>query len=97
AFTAAQRRDSGFAVIGRFVITPLFLLGGAFFPLSKLPLLLQALAWVTPLAHGVALCRDLVLGTLVVGTDLLHLGVLLAYFAGGLIAAYLTFTRRLAS
>lgn len=97
AFTAVQRRDSGFAVIGRFVITPLFLLGGAFFPLSKLPLLLQALAWVTPLAHGVALCRDLVLGTLVVGTDLLHLGVLLAYFAGGLIAAYLTFTRRLAS
>ena len=97
AFTATQRRDSGFAVIGRFVITPLFILGGAFFPLSRLPLFLQALAWATPLSHGVALCRGIVLGTLAPSEALLHVGVLTAYVAGGLIVAWITFRRRLAS
>lgn len=97
AFTATQRRDSGFAIIGRFVITPLFILGGAFFPLSRLPLFLQALAWATPLSHGVALCREIVLGTLGPVDALVHAGVLAVYVAGGLIAAWFTFKRRLAS
>jgi lipooligosaccharide transport system permease protein len=97
AFTAVQRNHEGFASIGRFVITPLFLLGGAFFPLSKLPLFLQAVAWATPLAHGVALCRGLVLGALVPGDALLHTTVIAAYFAGGFVLARATFLRRLAN
>lgn len=97
AYTARQERDAGFAVIGRFVITPLFILGGAFFPLSRLPLVLQALAYLTPLAHGVELCRGIVLGTLTLPTGLLHAGVLSAYFAVGLALARITFQRRLAS
>lgn len=97
AFTARQRNDAGFATIGRFVITPLFLLGGAFFPLSKLPLVLQAVAWVTPLAHGVALCRGLVLGSIAPGDAVLHLTVLVAYVVAGFVVARATFLRRLAS
>ena len=96
AYTATQDRDAGFAVIGRFVITPLFILGGAFFPLAKLPLALQAVAWVTPLSHGVALCRDIVLGSMTPAGILVHAGVLAAYTVAGLIAAWITFVRRLA-
>lgn len=96
AFTARQRNDGGFASIGRFVIMPLFLLGGAFFPLTKLPLLLQAIAWITPLAHGVALCRGLVLGTIGGGDALLHVTVMGAYAIGGFVLARATFRTRLA-
>ena len=96
AFTARQRNDGGFATIGRFVVTPLFLLGGAFFPLSKLPLFLQAVAWVTPLAHGVALCRGLVLGNIGTGDALGHTAVMAGYLVVGFILARATFLRRLA-
>ena len=37
AFSATQRRDSGFNVLFRFGITPLFLFSGTFFPLDQLP------------------------------------------------------------
>lgn len=96
AFTATRQDDSGFANIFRFVIMPLFLLGGAFFPISKLPLLLQAGAWLTPLAHGVALCRSLVLGNLVAGEVVLHVAVMAAYVIGGYVVARILFLRRLA-
>jgi lipooligosaccharide transport system permease protein len=97
AFSATQRNDTGFASIGRFVITPLFLLGGAFFPLSKLPVFLQAVAWVTPLAHGVALCRGLTLGSLGPSEALLHTTVISAYVVAGFVLARATFLRRLAN
>ena len=42
---------------------PLFLFSGTFFPISQLPDWLQPVAWVTPLWHGVELCRALALGT----------------------------------
>jgi lipooligosaccharide transport system permease protein len=96
AFTATQQTDTGFAVIGRFVITPLFLLGGAFFPIDRLPSVIQAVAWLTPLAHGVALTRGLSLGTIALPAGLLHLGVLIAYTAAGAVAAGIALERRLA-
>ena len=64
AFSATQRTPSKFAAIFRFGITPLFLFSGTFFPISSLPAVLQGLAWLTPLFHGVALTRGLSLGTL---------------------------------
>lgn len=94
AFTATQRRDAGFAIIGRFVITPLFLLGGAFFPIQQLPLIAQWIAWTTPLAHGVALARSLTVGTLD-PADAIHLGVIAVYATVGLLAASFTLHRRL--
>jgi lipooligosaccharide transport system permease protein len=45
------------------LITPMFLLGGTFFPLSQLPGAVQAVAFaVLPLTHVVNLTRGLVLG-----------------------------------
>ena len=64
AFAATQKTPSKFATIFRFGITPLFLFSGTFFPISTLPAALQALAWLTPLFHGVALTRGLSLGTI---------------------------------
>jgi lipooligosaccharide transport system permease protein len=95
AFTSTRRNDADFSAIFRFVITPLFLLGGAFFPISKLPLALQAVAWATPLAHGVALCRGLVLGNLISGHAVLNVTVLAAYALAGVILARPLLTRRL--
>jgi lipooligosaccharide transport system permease protein len=94
AWTATRRTDQSFALIGRFLITPLFLLGGVFFPLHQLPQLLQGIAWLTPLAHGVALARGLSLGVLAPSAGL-HLAVLLAYAAIGIVAARITLRRRL--
>ena len=96
AFTATQQNDTGFAVIGRFVITPLFLLGGAFFPIERLPQAIQAIAWIMPLAHGVALTRGLSLGTIALPAASLHLTVLIAYIVAGAVVAGITLRRRLA-
>ena len=56
AFAARQQNDAGFAGLFRFVIIPLFLFSGTFFPVSQLPAFLQPIAYVTPLWHGVELC-----------------------------------------
>src|SRR6202022_1368472 len=94
AWTATRRTDSSFALIGRFLITPLFLLGGVFFPIHQLPQLVQGIAWVTPLAHGVALARSLSLGVLAPSAGM-HLAVLLVYAVIGIVAARITLQRRL--
>ena len=57
AFSATQRTPAKFNVIFRFVITPLFLFSGMFFPIDTLPSFLQAVAWLSPLWHGVVLTR----------------------------------------
>lgn len=91
AFTATQRNDVGFSAIFRFVVNPLFLFSGTFFPLTQLPEALQAVAWATPLFHAVELIRGLVLDTLDPATAPLHLTYLLvmagvgAYFADRLL------------
>jgi lipooligosaccharide transport system permease protein len=95
AFSATQSRDTGFAALTRFVITPLFLFGGTFFPLERLPLALQVVAWTTPLAHGVALSRGLALGTITLGPALLHTVVPLLYIVAGTVAAVVLMRRRL--
>jgi lipooligosaccharide transport system permease protein len=62
AFAARQQNDMGFVAIYRFGLIPLFLFSGTFFPVAELPGWLQPVAYATPLFHGVALCRALVLG-----------------------------------
>jgi lipooligosaccharide transport system permease protein len=95
ALSGVLRKDNGYNAINRFIVIPLFLLGGAFFPISQLPRMLQGIAWMTPLTHGVALCRDLLLGTAGMPSALAHLAVLCAYIGAGLVAARISFWRRL--
>ena len=95
AWAAHTETEVSFIAIFRFVILPMFLFSGTFFPISSLPAPLEVAAWLTPLWHGVTLCRDLTLGDVSLAADLLHLGYLLACVTAGLIAARITYARRL--
>jgi len=95
AFTATQTGDGAFNALFRFGITPLFLFSGTFFPIEKLPLFLQPLAWITPLYHGVAAGRSLSLGQVEPVGLAVHVAFLIAVGLAGLAAARITFRRRL--
>src|SRR3954454_8593867 len=62
ALSATLRNESGFALVFRLGMIPMFLFSGAFFPVSNLGPFLETLARVTPLWQGVDLTRMLVLG-----------------------------------
>jgi lipooligosaccharide transport system permease protein len=97
AFTATQRTPDRFATLFRFGVTPLFLFSGTFFPIESLPSFLQPVAWLSPLWHGVDLCRQLMLGT-VAQTPLLaliHALVLVTITAVGIAFALRTVESRL--
>jgi lipooligosaccharide transport system permease protein len=94
AWAAKTESDASFVAIFRFVILPMFLFSGTFFPISSLPAPLEVIAWFTPLWHGVTLCRDLTLGT-TSATDLVHLAYLLAFVTAGMFAARWTYRKRL--
>jgi lipooligosaccharide transport system permease protein len=95
AFAATQRNDAGFAMIFRFLITPLFLFSGTFFPIERLPVFLQPVAFLTPTYHGVALTRDLALGTAELGPSMIHFAILAAVVVAGIPVCRLTFRRTL--
>ena len=97
AFTATQKNDVGFSAIFRFVINPLFLFSGTFFPLTQLPEGLQAVAWATPLFHGVELIRGAILDQLELLPALAHLAYLAAMLGIGAWFADRLLTRRMAS
>ncbi len=97
AFTATQRRPDRFAALFRFGITPLFLFSGTFFPIESLPSFLQPVAWLSPLWHGVAVCRALMLGT--IGDApllaLIHVAILVVIATVGALLAIRTVDARL--
>jgi lipooligosaccharide transport system permease protein len=96
AFTVSQTRDMPFPLIQRFVITPLFLFGGAFFPLSQLPIGIRYVGYVTPLWHGVEMGRSFVSGTpmsALVGLG--HAAYLLVFVIGGALVMTRRTRRRL--
>jgi lipooligosaccharide transport system permease protein len=95
AFTARQEGDSGFNILFRWVMTPLMLFSGTFFPISQLPGWMQPLAWVTPLWHGVEASRQVATGQVDWPLLALHLLVLVAFVAVGWLLAVRSFTKRL--
>jgi lipooligosaccharide transport system permease protein len=97
ALAARLENDNGFSILFRFVVTPLMLFSGTFFPIDQLPLWMQPVAWVTPLWHGVELCRDAAMGTAPGWIGAVHLAVLLLYIGVGWVLARASFTRRLVS
>jgi lipooligosaccharide transport system permease protein len=95
AYAATCERDSAFTAIFRFAIVPMFLFSGTFFPVSRLPAALEWVAYVTPLWHGVDLCRGLTLGTIGAPAALGHAAYLLAWAVAGFAVAEQTYRRRL--
>jgi lipooligosaccharide transport system permease protein len=95
AFAITQERDLPFAMLSRFVIVPMFMFSGTFFPIEELPGALELVAYLTPLWHGVDLARELCLGTAGIGSALLHAGYLGLWVVAGTAVAAVTFRRRL--
>jgi lipooligosaccharide transport system permease protein len=96
AFTATQKNDVGFSAVFRFVINPLFLFSGTFFPLTQLPDQIEWVAWLTPLFHGVELIRGAILDQLSLPAAIVHAGYLLAMFALGAYLSDRNLTKRMA-
>jgi lipooligosaccharide transport system permease protein len=97
AWAITVKIETSFNYIFRFGLIPLMLFSGTFFPLSQLPAGLRALAYATPLWHGVALCRAFSLGTAAsdpVGM-LGHVAYLVTLAAVGIWAGGRTYRRRL--
>lgn len=96
AWSSTRYGGGSFPTIVRFGLLPMFLFGGAFFPIDQLPGWLQPVAYVTPLWHGIELCRGAVIASISPGNVGVHLAVLTAYVCGGWIACRIAFARRLA-
>jgi lipooligosaccharide transport system permease protein len=94
--SATVASDAMFAVVFRFAVLPMTLFAGVFFPVQGLPPPARLLAYVSPLWHGVELCRAATLGTAPPWGVPAHLGVLLVWAVGGYLFARWRFQKRLA-
>jgi ABC-type polysaccharide/polyol phosphate export permease len=96
AFSASQTDDAPFATLFRFVIMPMFIFSGTFFPISQLPELLQYVAVLTPLWHAVSLSRGIALEMLDPAMAVINVAYLSAFVFAGLAWSFRSFSRRLA-
>ena len=82
-FTTRLYSEEGFGVLFRLGVLPLTLFSGAFFPISNLGPVLEWVARLTPLWHGVNLSRMFCLNTVDWSTAALNAGVLVAVIVVG--------------
>lgn len=98
AFSATvENEGTAFSALFRFVVIPMTLFSGTFFPVDRLPAVIRPLAWVSPLWHGTEIARGAALGTWRLLPTLGHLAVLLALLVLGATLVARLFTRRLAA
>ena len=85
-----------FTVVQRFIIMPLFLFSGTFYPLTNMPVYLQWIGWISPLWHATQLGRWLTYGS-EISTSMLvfHFALLSSILIVGLISSRRIFTKRL--
>ena len=88
AWAVTVDRPARLNMMFRFVILPLYMFSGTFFPADQLPGWLRHAVWISPLWHGAELCRGS--GNLVV-----HLLVLLALIVAGYAIGRRAYIRRL--
>lgn len=93
---SVQDDDNAFTLIERFVIMPMTLFAGTYFPLDVMPMYLRWIGWLSPIWHGTELARDVSYGAgepcwLVA----VHLLALIVPAAVGLVVATRVYTRRL--
>lgn len=98
AYSATLKEEGfQFAAIQRFVVMPMFLFAGTFFPLANMPGYLHWIGWVSPIWHGSELARAATYGhALSTPMAAIHLGYLSLLAVVGLLLARRTYTRRLA-
>ena len=97
---ASTIKDEGyqFAFVQRFVIMPMFLFAGTFFPLSSMPGYLHWIGWISPVWHGTQLARQATYGAVEPGwLTAVHVAFLVLCAAAGLVWAARSYTKRLGS
>lgn len=98
AFAASVKGEgNAFNPFFRFVLVPMTLFAGTFFPVSSLPAVIRPIAWITPLWHGTELARAAEFGTLRPWPAIGHLAYLLALIVVGIGLSRWRFRVRLAS
>ncbi|MGH3569793.1 MAG: ABC transporter permease [Pseudonocardia sp.] len=97
AFTATVKNDgAAFNALFRFVVIPMTLFSGTFFPVDRLPGWVQPIVWASPLWHGTELARSAALEDWRPLVAFGHLAYLAALLALGIVLATRFFRRRLA-
>jgi lipooligosaccharide transport system permease protein len=98
AASAYVKEDDGFfALVGRFVIAPMFMFSGTFYPLDSLPSFLQWIGWISPLWHSTDIGRALSYGRPVeLWLMIVHFAVLAIMLVVGTEIGARQFSRRLA-
>jgi lipooligosaccharide transport system permease protein len=94
---AVTAEGQAFNILFRFVVTPMFLFSGTFYPISQLPAWGQWLAHVSPLWHGTELSRDAAIGGLSAAAVLGHVAYLLIWLIAGIGLARWRFRVRIES
>jgi lipooligosaccharide transport system permease protein len=97
-YSIGAKADGSFAAIQRFVVIPLFLFGGAFYPLSQLPDWVGLIAKAFPLWHGVEVAREMTTAvepTMSVGQAAAHLAYVASFAVFGGVLATRRLTRAL--
>jgi lipooligosaccharide transport system permease protein len=96
AVTGRVESEVFFPFLQRFVVIPMSLFAGVYFQVSKLPHVLLPLVYISPLYHGVELCRNATTlnhGSLLVNAG--HAAYLALWAIVGLWLASRAFRRRL--
>jgi lipooligosaccharide transport system permease protein len=99
AFAGKVKEDDGvFALVGRFIVTPMFMFSGTFYPITSMPLYLQWIGWISPQWHATNLGRAMSYGMPIeTWLGLVHWVVMLGMTFIGMIWAHRVFEKRLAS
>ncbi|NDK31083.1 ABC transporter [Nesterenkonia sp. Hz 6-5] len=97
AYISTLRDEKGHAaMIQRFVIMPLFLFSGTFYPLTNLPQFLQVIGWISPMWHANELGRTFAFGQPTpLWLVLVHAGYLVTVVVVAWLAVRHVFIRRL--
>ena len=98
ATTFVKEDDGFFAIVGRFIIAPMMMFSGTFYPLESMPGYLQWVGWISPLWHGTDLGRTISYGSPQQGwVTISHWVYLALWLAVGLNLAYRQTAKRLAA
>ena len=85
-----------FTLVGRFIMIPMFLFSGTFYPLTQMPVFLQFFGWISPLWHATELGRYLTYDYPLSGLQLaIHMVVLTSMVVIGLFLSARVFAKRL--
>ena len=89
--------DSVFALVNRFLVTPMFMFSGTFYPIDSLPIYLRWIGWISPQWHATNLGRAMSYGSPVESwLIILHWTVLILMAVVGMMLSHRIFSRRLA-